>query len=352
MSRTISNPIEIINALDGDQRTGDCRCPVPGHGQGRGDRKPSLWISPEGKGLKCHAGCTYKEVVAAIEARGIEVSYESSTSTKSGLPPLNADLDEAQRFLDLLDPKAESWTFQCFDDAGEKRTHPTILHGTLAEHASQLKKLSRYGAGIFVCLQRTDNMGRKRENIVGARAVSVDLDGSPLAPVQECELKPHIVVETSPGRFQAHWRVQDLALEQFEGIVRGAAKRFGGDASIAELAHCARLPGFEHAKDPANRFQVRIVKSRKRPPYAAAKIRKAFPPAAKPSSNGRARTEERPLTTRAVGDFPKKRLDWFWSPFIPLGMVTAMVGFGGVGKSTIILDVIARLSKARLHASL
>jgi putative DNA primase/helicase len=193
------------------------------------------------------------------------------------------DLDEAQRFLDLLDPEAESWTIQTFDDSGHNKGLAQILHGTLEECATELKKKSRYGAGIFVCPQRTDLKGRKRENVTAIRVVSVDLDSSPLEPVQQCELPPHVIVETSPARYQAHWCAKDISLDEFEGIVCGIAKRFGGDYSIAEVHHCCRLPGFGHAKNPANRFQVRIVAARERAPYTADEIRKAFPPAARPA---------------------------------------------------------------------
>ena len=44
-------------------------CPVPGHGQGRGDRNPSLsvCVNAEGTvGLKCHAGCPTEEVVGGL----------------------------------------------------------------------------------------------------------------------------------------------------------------------------------------------------------------------------------------------------------------------------------------------
>ena len=281
----IENPLEIIKSLGGDTRSGACRCPVAGHGKGRGDMRPSLWVSPEGKGLKCKAGCTYKSIVAAIRARGIKVRYEGrrSTSTKPKMPPINVDLDAAQRFLDLIDPNAEAWTFQTFDDDHERgnKKLANICHGTLKEQAAELKRKSRYGAGTFVCLQRTDAKGRKAENVEAIRAVSVDLDGAPLAPVHECELKPHAIIASSPGRHWAHWAVKDLPLAEFEGIVRGIANRFGGDPSIAELSHCARLPGFEHAKIPTKRFQVRIVEANEGPPYTAAEIRKVFPSVAK-----------------------------------------------------------------------
>ena len=44
-------------------------CPVPGHGQGRGDRNPSLSVSVNDDGtvgLKCHAGCPTEGVVGAL----------------------------------------------------------------------------------------------------------------------------------------------------------------------------------------------------------------------------------------------------------------------------------------------
>ena len=135
-----------------------------------------------------------------------------------------------------------------------------------------------------MCLQRTDSKGRKTENIKGIRAVSVDLDGdAPLEPVQQCELKPHLIIESSPGRYWAHWAVKDLPLAEFEDIMRGIAKCFNGDPNIAELAHCCRMPGFEHAKDPSNRFLVRIVEENAGPAYTAQEIRNAFPPVKKGS---------------------------------------------------------------------
>jgi putative DNA primase/helicase len=49
-------------------------CPVAGHGKGFGDRSPSLSISdtPDGRFLaKCHAGCSFEDVIAALEERGL-----------------------------------------------------------------------------------------------------------------------------------------------------------------------------------------------------------------------------------------------------------------------------------------
>jgi RecA-family ATPase len=58
--------------------------------------------------------------------------------------------------------------------------------------------------------------------------------------------------------------------------------------------------------------------------------------------------DERPLTLRAVSEFEALPLEWFWKPFIPLAMVTTMFGDGGVGKSTICIDLISRLTRGKL----
>jgi putative DNA primase/helicase len=49
-----------------------CRCPVPSHGQGRGDRSPSLLVKDgtDAVLLKCFAGCDVKDILAELRKRG------------------------------------------------------------------------------------------------------------------------------------------------------------------------------------------------------------------------------------------------------------------------------------------
>jgi hypothetical protein len=50
-------------------------CPVPGHGQGKGDKNPSchVWHDPEKDRMaaKCFAGCAFEDVRAALEQAGV-----------------------------------------------------------------------------------------------------------------------------------------------------------------------------------------------------------------------------------------------------------------------------------------
>jgi hypothetical protein len=191
-------------------------------------------------------------------------------------PEDGIDLEAAERFLGLL--RATRCTFQTFDDDAERqdRKLASILHGSLAKHAATLQHLNDRGAGVFVAVNQTDGQGRKRENIKQIRAVTLDLDGEPLDPVKQCALKPHIIVESSPGRYHCYWRVKGLALELFEDVQRAVAKRFDGDPEIAKLTHVARLPGFYHCKGEP--FRTHVVEVNDLADYGAEEIVGEFPP--------------------------------------------------------------------------
>ena len=65
------------------------------------------------------------------------------------------DLSQAQRFLRLLE-LGGSFTFQTFADQDNSASWPTVVHGSLDEHAHQLSSLNEAGAGIFVMVNAGD----------------------------------------------------------------------------------------------------------------------------------------------------------------------------------------------------
>jgi hypothetical protein len=185
---------------------------------------------------------------------------------------MSPDKDEAERFLGLLDPNANAFTLQTFDDNKErlkaraelnkqrKLAGKTLLpkdpfarihHGTLDQRWNELCKLNAQGAGVFITVNATDGKGRETDNIVRVRALYNDLDGAPLEPVMQSKPTPHIVVESSPGRFHPYWLVGDVKLEEFTGLQKALIERFGGDKSVHDLPRVMRLPGFIHRKGKA-----------------------------------------------------------------------------------------------------
>ena len=199
-------------------------------------------------------------------------------------PPLSPDLHQARRFLTLLDEDAAEFTFQMATDAepGDKpRPDPLARHVNLSPDnlAMLARRNAEHRAAVWVCINATDGRGRKRENVTRVRAVFLDGDGQvALDQLLSFTLEPHIVVESSPGHYQAYWLVDGLACEQFEGVQRRIAKTFGDAGSIIDLCRVMRVPGFWHQKDPARPFQVRIVHEDARLAYKPAKILRTFLP--------------------------------------------------------------------------
>ena len=167
--------------------------------------------------------------------------------------------EHAVQFLENL-TQGEPSTFQTFDDTTAKRKELSkIMHGKINIIRDNLEELNQKGAGIFVMVNAGDLKGRKKTNVQRVRAVFVDLDGAPLEPVLESPLSPHITVESSPGRYHAYWRIDDLPLNEFRAAQEMLALRFNSDPSVKDLPRVMRLPGFIHQKhDP---HLTRLIKA-------------------------------------------------------------------------------------------
>jgi hypothetical protein len=178
---------------------------------------------------------------------------------------------DADAFLRML---GERHTFQTFDDAGKQKSLARVLHGLLGDHVATLELLNSRGAGVFVMVNQGDEQGRRTANVRSVRALFVDLDGAPLEPLRNLSLPPRCVVETSPGRWHAYWRVADCPLPDFKPLQKALAARFDADARVCDLARVMRVPGFDHRKRQP--FRSRIVESRACTPYTLVELRNAF----------------------------------------------------------------------------
>lgn len=174
------------------------------------------------------------------------------------------ELDQAHRFLDLM-AEGEPVTFQTFGDASKSRSLARILHGDLDQHAPSVSDLNESGAGIFWMVNYGDGKGRAAGNVIGVRALFVDLDGAPLEPVLTAGPEPHAVIESSSGRFHAYWAVADCTLDRFGPLQRALARRFNGDTTVHDLPRVMRLPGFVHRKGAP--FVTRILSLAAIQPY-------------------------------------------------------------------------------------
>jgi hypothetical protein len=170
--------------------------------------------------------------------------------------------EDAQRYLLALDDQVEQFTFQVFDDH-EKRKDKTlarVVHGTFGQRYTALVDYSRRGAGVFVTVNETNLLGRTKECITAVRSYFADLDGAPLENIIRLNLTPHIITQTSPGRYGVVYNITDALLdeENFKRTQLALAELFESDASVCDLPRVMRLPGFPHQKNPQKRFITQI----------------------------------------------------------------------------------------------
>ena len=195
-----------------------------------------------------------------------------------GAKVITPNIAAARAFLRRFDPEADFFTVQTFDDTGLKRgALAKIVHIDPANGAlDSLAGLNEDGTGIYFAVNATDGKGRQAHNVQRVRAVFLDLDGAPLAPVLAAGVEPHIVVESSPGKYHVYWLTDDCPLDQFERVQRALARRFGGDPSVHDLPRVLRVPGFLHRKGEPFLSHVVDGVGFNGPPYALAEIAAAL----------------------------------------------------------------------------
>src|SRR5262249_33269709 len=62
--------------------------------------------------------------------------------------------------------------------------------------------------------------------------------------------------------------------------------------------------------------------------------------------------DDNPVSIISAADIEPQEVTWAWEGRVPLGMVTLLVGMEGLGKSTLALDLAARLSRGQLAGAL
>src|SRR5665213_1097285 len=188
------------------------------------------------------------------------------------------DLDLSKMFLQQLyqeeNPKV---AFRTFLDKKDGPPNPSLILmrcGHFDDIKEELVDVNRKGAGIFFVVNKTDGKGQRTENIVQVTAVFVDLDGSPIEPVQGWKLKPHIIIESSPKRYHAYWildKTTPMALPMFSLVQKALAEKFNGDITVHDLPRVMRLPGFLHnKKEPA--FMTNLIEASDHPPFTVKDI--------------------------------------------------------------------------------
>lgn len=167
---------------------------------------------------------------------------------------MKPDTSISEKFCDLMFGKDAEICFQIFHekdknkDIDNARIVPTWRYGKFNELKPWLTEMNQNDMGIYVMVNKGDGKGRSTENVTHVTHLFADLDGAPLDPILHGGAVPHVITETSPGRYHAFWKVDGLPLEEFRDYQKAIAAKFGADTAICDLPRVMRVPGFLHQK--------------------------------------------------------------------------------------------------------
>jgi hypothetical protein len=120
---------------------------------------------------------------------------------------------------------------------------------------SYLRAMNARDTDVYVSMNalKDQAQGRTKNDVDRIRHIYLDIDTggkealdrvltSPGVP------EPHHVLNTSPEKFQAIWRVRDFEKEQAEELLRGMAATHNADRAATDCARVLRIPGFRNCK--------------------------------------------------------------------------------------------------------
>jgi hypothetical protein len=118
-----------------------------------------------------------------------------------------------------------------------------------------LIRLNIAGAGIFAMPNAGDGIThyprktcRCANNVIRVRAQFIDCDKTPPDVDLLRTAPPHMLVNTSPGKWHVYWLVSDCPINEFKQRQKALIQRFDSDPQVCDLPHVMRIPGFIHQK--------------------------------------------------------------------------------------------------------
>ena len=172
------------------------------------------------------------------------------------------NLKPAQDFLTRCFAPEETIALLLRSEATAKVTQRivTVRQAIAPRYLGWLAYENTNGANIYVAANPLRSCSRKRtkESIASVRHIYIDVDTdgeARIAMVKSSELVPNptVILSTSPGKYQALWRVDGFDLVSQEVLLKHLAIAFGGDPACTDCNRVLRIPGFLNRKyDPAH----------------------------------------------------------------------------------------------------
>ena len=127
----------------------------------------------------------------------------------------------------------------------------TLEQALAPRYLGWLAYQNHHGANVYVAANplRPGSRKRTKECIASIRHLYIDIDedgDARLATLRASDAVPvpPAILSTSPGKYQALWRVDGFDFATQESALKRLASAFGGDPACTDCNRVLRIPGF------------------------------------------------------------------------------------------------------------
>jgi hypothetical protein len=126
---------------------------------------------------------------------------------------------------------------------------------------SWLRYMNREKFEVYISMNtiKATSNGRRKSDIAEIRHVYLDLDKNGAAALRALRERedlptPNHVLESSPGKYQVVWRVEQFDADHAEALMRRMVRELGADPAATDSTRVLRLPGLYNHKYAAPHF--------------------------------------------------------------------------------------------------
>ena len=158
--------------------------------------------------------------------------------------------------------------------------HVTQRIGTAEKIASDpfqawLRYMNREKNEVYIAMNvlNPEARGRTKGDIAEVRHVYLDFDHNGDDALKAMKERgdmptPNHIITSSPGRYQALWRVEGFKQDNAEALMRGMVREFGADPAAIDSSRVMRVPGFyNHKRSTPHFVTVRDLTAEVYKPY-------------------------------------------------------------------------------------
>lgn len=187
--------------------------------------------------------------------------------------PDSINKNDLELYFSFLAPENEIFTAWYMNHSGERKDggkgdRPVEGLSCVFGKADKLIEIAeevyrREKGTLHVLLNRTNDKGRRKENVTRPRVLCVDLDNFvTIENIKEFKNKyqSDLIVESSPGKYHLYWKIDiGWSLEIWSIFQSAVAYGLGGDGNLSGISHSIRCPGVPRVTKEGEWFTPRIV---------------------------------------------------------------------------------------------